>query len=460
MRSIASSLGPVRRRIGLAALGLVLAACGLDVVASGVGPPAPAVDAGPETSASLPEAGETADAGADADAAQGDSGVFPCDAAACVDEIAADYKHTCAALRGARPRCWGDDGDGELGFGLVPDGGPDLDASTAPRAVAVGSPMAGISVGGSATAGFAFSCSRTASGDVSCWGQDNIGQRGRGDAGSAVVLSVPTPVSAIGAAVDVQAGGGHACARLGDGGLSCWGNDNTGQLGRIAATMIDRTPGSVALPAAAAQVTTGEFHTCARLADGTVQCWGLDNVGQLGRGVTSASPEAVPAPVSGLAGAIDVAAGYAHTCAVIGGGSVLCFGDDSNGQLGRGTFVALSPTPALVALPAPAVSVCAGYLHSCALLANGTVMCWGYNDKGQLGNGTVAAGTVTPSQSATPLVVTGLTGARAITCGGHHTCAIVANSQAACWGANDVGQLGAAIAPDALPRPTPVPVLF
>jgi alpha-tubulin suppressor-like RCC1 family protein len=70
------------------------------------------------------------------------------------------------------------------------------------------------------------------------------------------------------------------------------------------------------------------------------------------------------------------------------------------------------------------------------------------------------AATVTPNQSATPLVVTGLTGARAITCGGHHTCAIVANSQAVCWGANDVGQLGAAIAPDALPRPTPVPVLF
>lgn len=395
MRNLAVAFGSLRRRVGLAVLGLVLAACGLDVVASGVGPPAPVVDAGPETSAALPEGGSMPDS---ADAEVSDSGAFPCDASTCVEEIAADYRHTCAALRGARPRCWGDDGDGELGFGLVPDGGPDLDASTSPRAVAVGSPMAGVSVGGSVTVGYAFSCSRTAGGDVSCWGRDTLGQRGRGDAGGAVVLSVPTPVGAIGAAVDVQAGGGHACVRHGDGGLSCWGNDNYGQLGRIVAASIDRTPGGVTLPAAAAQVTTGEFHTCARLADGTIRCWGLDNFGQLGRGgVTSSLPDAIPAPVSGVAGAIDVAAGYAHTCAVLGGGSVVCFGYDSNGQLGRGTVVAFSTTPALVALPAGAVSVCAGYTHSCALLADGTVMCWGYNDKGQLGNGMVTAGTVIPS---------------------------------------------------------------
>ena len=457
--TLAGNLGSARRRIGLAALGLVLAACGLDVVSTGVGPPPAVIDAGPETSAALPEAGMMPD---DAEAEAVDSGQFPCDAAACVDEISADYKHTCAAIRGARPRCWGDDGDGELGLGLVPDGGPDLDASTTPRLVAVGSPMSGVSAGGTLTPGYAFSCSRTAGGDVSCWGQDNLAQRGRADAGGAVIVSVPT-ASAVGSAVEVQAGGGHACARHGDGGLSCWGNDNYGQLGRIVAATIDRTPGAVALPAAATQVATGDYHTCARLGDGTVYCWGLDNVGQLGRGgLTSSFPDAIPAAVSGVAGAIDVAAGYAHTCVVLGGGSVLCFGYDTNGQLGRGTVTSYSTTPGAVTLPAgaKAVSVCAGYLHSCALLADGTVACWGLNDKGQLGSGVVTAGSVTPNQSPTPLAVTGVTGARAVTCGGHHSCAIVGNSQAVCWGANDVGQLGAGIAPDVLPRPTPVPVAF
>lgn len=453
------TLGPVRRRIGLAVLGLVLAACGLDVVGSGLGPPPPVVDAGPETSASLPEAGTMLDA---ADAATVDSGLFPCDAAACVDEIAADYKHTCAAIRGARPRCWGDDADGELGFGLVPDGGPDFDASTAPGRVAVGSPMAGVTVGGAFATAYAFSCSRTAGGDVSCWGQDNVGQRGRGDAGGAVILTVPT-ASAVGSAVDVQAGGGHACVRHTDGGLSCWGNDNYGQLGRTVPGSFDRAPGGVTLPAPAKQVTTGEAHTCARLADGTIDCWGLDNVGQLGRGgLISSVPDPIPAPVSGITGAIDVAAGYAHTCAVLSGGSVMCFGWDSNSQLGRGSPMGFSTTPAPVTLPpgASAVSVCTGYLHSCALLADGTVACWGWNDKGQLGSGVVSAGSITPIQSSTPVAVTGLTGARAITCGGHHTCAIVENSQAVCWGANDFGQLGAGLAPDALPRPTPLPVAF
>ncbi|MDB5214198.1 MAG: regulator of chromosome condensation [Myxococcaceae bacterium] len=454
-----TTVATVRRRVGLAVFGLAIAACGLDVVTSGNGPPLPGIDAGPETSAALPEAGTTPDA---ADAAIVDSGQFPCDAAACVDEISADYTHTCAAIRGARPRCWGNDSDGQLGLGLVPDGGADLDASSAPRTVAVGSPMTGVSVGGLSTTGYAFSCSHTASGAVSCWGQDNFGQRGSGDAGGAVVLSVPT-AAAIGSAVDVQAGGAHACARAADGGLSCWGYDNFGQLGRIVAGNIDRTPGSVTLRAAAEQVATGEAHTCARFADGTIDCWGYDGTGQLGRGgVVSASPDAVPAPVSGVAGAIDMAAGYGHTCAALAGGSVMCWGYDSNGQLGRGSPIGFSTTPAAVMLPAgaSAISVCAGYLHSCALLVDGTVTCWGYNDKGQLGSGMVVGGTIIPSQSAAPVAVTGLTGARAITCGGHHTCAIIQNSQAVCWGANDVGQLGAGLPPDALPRPTPVSVAF
>jgi alpha-tubulin suppressor-like RCC1 family protein len=454
-------LAPTRRRIGLAVFALALAACGLDVVGSGVGPASRGIDAGPETGAVLPEAGPITDA---ADAAVADSGDITCDAAACVDEIAADYTHTCAAIHGARPRCWGDNSDGQLGSGVGPDGGQDLDASTTPRLVAVPSPMRGVTVGGAALPGSAYSCSRTASGEVTCWGQDDFGQRGRPD-GGAVVLAVPTVVSAIGNALDVQAGGGHACARHGDGGLSCWGYDVFGQLGHTAAGAIDRTPTQVAVRAAVKRIATGDSHTCALLADDAVDCWGYDGAGQLGRaGVPVPAAFPAPATVTGVAGAIDVAAGYGHTCAALKSGSVMCWGYDSNGQLGRGaaTAAGYSTSAAAVVLPAVpgATAVCAGYLHSCALLSDGTVMCWGYNDKGQLGNGTVAAGVVTPVQSAMPVAVTGLTGARAITCGGHHTCAIVENSQAVCWGANDKGQLGAGIAPDALPRPTPVKVAF
>ena len=139
-----------------------------------------------------------------------------------------------------------------------------------------------------------------------------------------------------------------------------------------------------------------------------------------------------------------------------------CWGSDASGQLGRAgaTSLAALPAPVTVTGVAGAIDVAAGYAHTCAVLNGGSVMCWGYDSNGQLGNGTGDAGIVTPAQSATPLAVTGLTGARAITCGGHHTCAIVENSRAVCWGANDKGQLGAGIAPDAVPRPTPVRVAF
>ena len=460
---------PLLRRGGFALLvallgasALAAGACGLDVVSSGASPPAPAVDAGAETSAALPEAGVVIDAAVEAAA---DSGQFPCNTAACVDDIAADYTHTCAAIRGARPRCWGDNSDGQLGSGLVPDGGPDLDASASPRLVAVTLPMDGVTVGGSPLAGYAYSCARTAAGDVTCWGQDDLGQRGRPD-GGAVELSVPTAVTAIGDARDVQAGGGHTCAVHGDGGLTCWGYDNYGQLGHApSAGNIERTPTLVTLRAAATRITTGDSHTCALLADGTVDCWGADGAGQLGRGAAiSIGVNATPVTVTGVSGVVDVAAGYAHTCAALSGGSVTCWGYDSNGQLGRGAPASggFSTTAASVVLPAGknATAVCAGYLHSCALLTDGTVTCWGLNDKGQLGSGVVSGGLVTPAESATPLTVTGVTGARAVTCGGHHTCAIIENSQAVCWGANDKGQLGAGIAPDALPRPTPLPVSF
>ena len=462
MRSLLRRRGALVAVVGLlGASALVVVACGFDVVSSGGPLPVTTVDAGPETGAALPEGGSVTDA---ADAEVADSGQYPCDAAACVEEIAADYTHTCAVIRGARPRCWGANSDGQLGSGLTPEGGVDLAPSASPRLVAVTVPMTGITVGGVPVAGYAYSCAHTAGGDVTCWGQDDLGQRGRPDGGT-VVLSVPTPVTMIGDALDVQAGGGHVCALHGDGGLSCWGYDDFGQLGRIAASTIDRMPAPVTLRAAVKRVTTGDSHTCALMADDAVDCWGTDGAGQLGRGGAAASSaHATPVTVTGVAGAIDVAAGYAHTCAVLKDGSVMCWGYDSNGQLGRGTPTAggFSTSAAPVALPAgtTATAVCAGYFYSCALSSDGTVMCWGANESGQLGSGVVTGGVVAPSQSATPLAVTGVTGARAITCGAHHTCAIVENSQAVCWGANDSGQLGAGLPPDTLPRPTPVRVAF
>jgi alpha-tubulin suppressor-like RCC1 family protein len=446
--------GMTRKRLLFAAVAVAAAACGIDAVGTAEPPPAETPDAS-SVEASVPP-------GSDAAAEGGDAAVeaFPCDAAICAVEIAAGYTHTCAAVRGDRPRCWGANAGGQLGSGLMPDGGADLRPSNVPRVVATGLAMTGVSAGGFINADHPFSCAHTAGGAVSCWGSDDFGQRGRGDAG-ADAAPPAVPAAAVATSVtDVQSGGAHSCAHHVGGGVSCWGYSDQGQLGRTV-TSYDAKPEPVALRAPSKQVTAGAFHTCALLADESIDCWGFNNVGQLGR-ATSSSSTPTPGPVAGVVGAVDLSAGYAHSCAVLSGGTVLCFGWDPFGQLGRGTVVGTSATAAPVVLPpaARASKVCAGYGHSCALLQNGTAMCWGQNDKGQLGSGTVAGASITPSTSATPLLVDGLTGAHALACGGHHTCALVANGQAVCWGANDMGQLGSGIAADDNPHPKPSRVAF
>src|SRR2546426_486246 len=166
-------------------------------------------------------------------------------------------------------------------------------------------------------------------------------------------------------------------------------------------------------------VAGGGFHACMRLPDGTVQCWGRNNFGQLGdgdgnvdgqlgngtRASVDCSPgscgSSTPVQVGGITGAAAVIAGGYHTCALFGDGTAQCWGRNDDGQLGDGTFTT-SSTAVRVGGLTGAAAVTAGVLHTCALLANGTVKCWGAvgNGFGQLGNGATTG-------SSTPVTVTG-----------------------------------------------------
>src|SRR6266403_1766294 len=144
-------------------------------------------------------------------------------------------------------------------------------------------------------------------------------------------------------------------------------------------------------------VAGGGFHACMRLPDGTVQCWGRNNFGQLGNGDGNLADSSVPVAVRGLTTATRVVTGDSHTCALLGDGTVQCWGVGDDGQRGDGTRAPVdcspgscgSSTPVRVGGITGAAAVIAGGYHTCALFGDGTAQCWGRDDEGQLGDGAV-----------------------------------------------------------------------
>lgn len=240
--------------------------------------------------------------------------------------------------------------------------------------------------------------------------------------------------------VEVGTGGHHACARFALGNVSCWGANESGQIGGGKKSLADRIQPIpvVDLGGFAVDLAAGTSHTCAVLAAGTIRCWGSNNLGQLGTGTTLGDAKPKPTPVQTITNAISVTAGEGHTCALLNDGSVMCWGSNTNGQVGDNSNALLRPTPVAVDLDEPATMIAAGHSHTCALLESGIIMCWGFNYQGQLGNGEHGL----DSFKRKPVEVKDLDGiATSVTAGGH-TCATLDGGSVKCWGFNNKGQLG------------------
>ncbi len=406
--------------------------------------------------------------------------------------VEAGYFHTCALLNDGSVLCWGNNQSGQLGVPTV------VSYSATPVVVTLSGPMQALSAGGFSTcalsagggltcwgnnvygqlgagvmnfvtspvnlvksigtlaAGSASTCLLTGSDVLKCWGSNSAGQLGNPAAGVSSSSPVNVVVSPGGNPLpnvtQVAAGGDHTCARISDGSVQCWGNNGAGQLGNPVANG-SQTPVAVnGLGGPVLQVVAGDSHTCALMADGTVKCWGANNVGQLGDGTTGgggATPvTVVKADTTTLTNVVFLAAGGDHTCALIAGGTVKCWGSNSMGELGNPAAVGNSPK-AVDALTqnqgAPlkdVVTLAAGGSHTCAAQFSGQVVCWGSNAAGQLGNPSAGgmsgmAVTVLAASGGPPLTDVDTLGA-----GGSHTCAIVAGGGVKCWGANAAGQLG------------------
>src|SRR5437667_75328 len=356
--------------------------------------------------------------------------------------VAAGGFHACMRLPDGTVQCWGRNYSGQLGNG---DG--NLTNSSVPVTAR------GLTTATSVVTGDAHTCALLGDGTVQCWGVGDSGQRGDGTFNT--ISSVPGAVGGMGGAghltnaVAVAARGYHSCALLGDGTVWCWGRNQDGQLGngiplpappgtQCPSSWCSSTPVRASGITGAAAVIAGGYHTCAVLMpDRTVQCWGRNDDGQLGDGTRTSS--STPVPVGGLTGAAAVTGGFYHTCALLGDGTVQCWGQNYEGQLGNGIVGGVSTLPVVVAGLANVRAVSGGYRHTCALLRDGTVQCWGRNVEGQLGDGTTTS-------SSTPVGVGDITDAVAVGSGVLHTCALLLNSTVKCWGAvgsgNDFGQLG------------------
>jgi alpha-tubulin suppressor-like RCC1 family protein len=246
-------------------------------------------------------------------------------------------------------------------------------------------------------------------------------------AGAAAVAGRPITASV------VAVGTAHTCAVTTDG-VKCWGAGWSGQIGSGAGTLTSRLPVTVPnLRSGVVAITAGVNHTCALTADGLVECWGENRSGELGTGTTS-SGMSIPVDVVGLpAGATAIAAGTEHTCVLIRDGRVFCWGRNVVGQLGDGTLVDRPTAVPVAGLPGPIAAIAVGSNHVCALTTGGGVWCWGYNGFRQAANQAVA---VVRAPSVIPRLERGVI---AIAAGGERSCAITAAHRVLCWGAMPSG---------------------
>lgn len=395
----------------------------------------------------------------------------------CASATSAGETHSCA-LRGGDVLCWGGNRYQQLGAGS--DSGA-FSPTPVPASIASSlAPALAVAAGGRHT------CALGQAGQVTCWGDNASGQLGRGDRQARPTGDVPLPLP--GRARALAAGLYHTCALFDDANVRCWGDNRFGQLGAGRAGNIGDDGGEieglapVALGGAVKRVAAGAYHSCALLVDGTVKCWGWNDYGQLGAGDLRSRGLLAQDMGSGLPvvalgtdlRAIDIAAGGFHSCAIVapqdggggrsagdgspaaaaGTGAVKCWGANDGGRLGIGqgtpsiggsrNDLGDALPPVLLATGRTARQVVTGGVHTCVLLDDFSIRCWGYGADGELGIGAVDNRGSSPAElgDALPPVALGAgPAAVALAAGGNHACA-AQGSQVTCWGRNDVGQLG------------------
>ena len=342
-----------------------------------------------------------------------------------VTALAADWNHTLARHQDGTVSSWGQNWRGQLGDGTTTN-------SSTPRTV-LGLPVSPVVV---VAVGWDHSIALHADGALSAWGNNLYGQQGDWSTYTSLTarsIAMPFPVSTIGS------GGSHSLAVHPNGVLSSWGDNLNGQLGNGKASKSPTPQAAIGLPLSpVTHIAAGRNHSLALHDNGVVSAWGYNFSGNLGDGTLSGT--SLPVAVVSLPSSpvFALAAGWDYSLAAHEDGSVSAWGNNLYGQLGNGTTTPSATPVAVTGLPAsPVVAIAAGRAHSMAILQNGSLMAWGWNWKGQVGDGTM-------TDRSTAAVVNGLPPSPVIAVSGGeaHTLAVHQNGAVTAWGWNVYGQIG------------------
>ena len=347
-------------------------------------------------------------------------------------QISAGSDHTCAVTTDGKAFCWGDNYYGQLGNGTK-------NSSNIPVEVIFSD--LGSNIVKQVSAGNYYTCAIVGDagdnyhGNAYCWGANSSGQLGIGNTSDRILPIMVENENFI----QISAGFNHTCAVTDYQEVFCWGDNNYGQIDPN-----DYSTGNYLEPYnnwliyGITQVSVGYGHTCIINYNwnNNVYCWGDNNQGQLGNDPMFVGSDHVfvnPSfPVYPTS--IDqISAGYNHTCAVASSGQAYCWGANDMNQIGDGNFQWTVPYPSFVStLGSSVTQISAGDYHTCAVTNTGDIYCWGLNSNGQSGSGSY--------QIMLPELVSSGSFAQ-VSAGGNHSCAIDSNN-AYCWGANWSGQLG------------------
>jgi alpha-tubulin suppressor-like RCC1 family protein len=405
-------------------------------------------------------------------------------------KVVAGSTNTCALLHDGTVKCWGENASGVLGQDNTTDAGcgvigtctlmADLPAISTFGATGMKAIDLELGLGNTA-------CVILSNGTLTCWGSNSTGQLGLspgsttnagcGAGGGCTPMSGLDSVDLGGSPPKkVSIGSAHACAVRADGYATCWGEGANGRLGINSTTDVGCGGGAgcaaansvLAIGNSFKGIATGSGHSCGLLADGKVYCWGKNNLGQLGRDNTTEVGNGTDTAMAVLAsgGGIvftgsakvkQIGANGDTSCALLDSGEIQCWGDNTAGQLGvdsttgigcGGGCNTIATSSVDLGLEPRAIKVQTSGEHSCALLTNGEIYCWGRNNTGQLGQdhtssigaSTGALSTLTPVNIGTGVKAIDITTPRASSPA--YTCAVTSSGKTRCWGANESGQLG------------------